>query len=207
MSRDVLLPGLSVSRETTQSLHDFADRLLQWTQHINLIAPATTAEVWERHILDCAQLFPLAQGLRWADLGAGGGLPGLVLAILAKELAPERQHILIESDKRKAAFLLQTTREMGLNCQILIARAEAAHAADADVVTARALAPLIDLLPLVERHVAREGCALLPKGRAWATEVATARQSWAFTVQDVPSQTSAEARILRLSDVKRQTIA
>ena len=205
MSREVLLPGLDVSRETADLLRRYAERLLQWTQRINLIAPGTETELWDRHILDSAQLFPLAQGRIWADLGAGGGLPGLVLAILATEHAPERQHILIESDKRKAAFLMQTAREFGLNCVIRTARAESAPPSQAQVVTARALAPLEALLPLVARHLAEGGVALLPKGRAWATEVAAARAGWDFALQDHPSHTSAEARILCLSDLKRRT--
>jgi len=205
MSREALLPGLDVSRETADLLRRYAERLLHWTQRINLIAPATATELWDRHILDSAQLFPLAQGRIWADLGAGGGLPGLVLAILATELAPERQHILIESDKRKAAFLLQTVRELGLRCDIRIARVESSPPADAQVVTARALAPLDALLPLVARHLAPGGVTLLPKGRSWATEVAAARMDWNFTLQDHPSHTSGDARILCLSDLKRRT--
>ena len=205
MSREGLLPGLDVSRETADLLRRYADRLLQWTQRINLIAPATAPDLWQRHILDSAQLFPLAQGRIWVDLGSGGGLPGLVLAIIAKELAPERRHILIESDKRKAAFLLQSARDFALNCEVRSTRAEGTPPIGADVASARALAPLDALLPLVARHLAPGGVALLPKGRGWATEVATARQAWDFTLSDHPSHTSADARILCFKDLKRRT--
>jgi 16S rRNA (guanine527-N7)-methyltransferase len=204
MSLERLLPDLSVSRETLYALDQFRERLLRWTRQINLIAPATTAEAWQRHIVDSAQLFPLApeSAQTWCDLGTGGGLPGLVIAIIARERAPLRQHMLVESDRRKAAFLVQTARELGLNCNVVPARAEGAAPACADVVSARALAPLPDLLPMVARHLAPGGCALLPKGRAWATEVDAANRLWDFALEDFPSATDPLARILRLTELK-----
>jgi 16S rRNA (guanine527-N7)-methyltransferase len=204
MSPERLLPGLTVSRETLDALDLFRDRLLRWTRQINLIAPATTPQAWTRHIVDSAQLFPLAprNADSWCDLGSGGGLPGIVVAIIAREYVPVRRHLLVESDRRKAAFLIQVSRELGLNCTVMPQRAENAAPACADVVSARALAPMAELLPMVARHLAPGGCALLPKGRAWATEVDAAHRMWEFALEEIDSVTDPDARILRLTELK-----
>jgi len=99
-----LIGGISVSRETIEKLHQYSDLILKWTKSINLIAPATVPDVWDRHIVDSVQVFQYADPNweSWVDLGSGGGLPGIVVAILATE---GQQVTLIESDTRKCLFL------------------------------------------------------------------------------------------------------
>ena len=186
---------------TEAALRAYVAALSRWQGAINLVAPDTLLDAWVRHVLDSAQLLPLAPpGARhWADLGTGGGPPGLVIAILARGTG--LRLTLVESDRRKAAFLRAQIAEHGLNATVLTDRAETAAPLGADVVSARALAPLDRLLPMVARHLAPGGVALLPKGRRWATEMAEARRAWSFDLTDHPSAIDPEARILRLSQI------
>lgn len=195
-----------VSRETTELLQVYAALLEKWSAKINLVAPGTIAQLWDRHILDSAQVFTLAprSASTWVDLGAGGGLPGLVCAILAREKMPDCKFVLIESDQRKAAFLMTATRELGLTqVQTLAHRIEAAIPQGAQVVTARALAPLPQLLALVTRHLVPGGVALLPKGRTYAEELEAARREWHFDATAHISQTDPMARVLEIKEITR----
>ncbi len=193
-----LLPGLFVAPETHAHLQAFANALARWSERINLIAPSTKSEIWWRHICDCAQLWAHAppSAKTWVDLGSGAGLPGLVIAILG---APSNLAMtLVEPDQRKAAFLRTQSALLGLTTRILTARAELVPPLAADVVSARALAPLPKLLPLVRRHLRPDGFALLPKGSDCAREVETARAFCNFHLDALPSVTDPNARILRL---------
>jgi 16S rRNA (guanine527-N7)-methyltransferase len=194
-----LLPGLDVSRETIEKLEAYTDLIRKWTPRINLIAPGSLPDLWQRHILDSAQLLPLAppHPLTWVDLGSGAGLPGIVVAILD----PAIRVTLIESDQRKAAFLRTCARELALSVTVLTERAESAASQAADVVSARALAPLAALLPLVVRHVGPAGIALLPKGKSASTEVTEALRTWTFDLQSYASHTNPDAAILRLERI------
>lgn len=196
---------LNVSRETISRLDAYEALLRKWNPAINLVSPATLAGVWERHFLDSAQLFSigaLAHG-RWVDLGSGGGFPGLVVAILALEKCPELEVLLVESDKRKSAFLSTVARELSLNVTVLAERIEAIPALRANVVSARALAPLDKLLGFANRHLSPDGLAIFPKGAGWRQELATAQESWSFKYQMSPSETESEAAILTITEVSR----
>jgi 16S rRNA (guanine527-N7)-methyltransferase len=198
------LAGVAASPQTRARLEALEALARKWTARINLVAPSTAGDLWTRHIADSAQLWPLAPpGARaWADLGSGGGFPGLVVAALAAE-AEGPAVTLIESDGRKCAFLREAARVMGLAVTVLNARAEAAAPQGASVVSARALSPLPALLPLVARHLAPGGTALLPKGRAWEAEVEAARAAgWRFALDSRPSATDPAARLLRLTDLE-----
>lgn len=196
--------GRSVSRETLERLTDFEQALLKWSPKINLVAKSTYADTWSRHILDSAQLLPLAPDPfgTWCDLGSGGGLPGLVIAILAAETAPTARVTLVESDVRKAAFLTMISAQLGLRTRILRKRIEGVLPVGAEVVSARALAPLPALLGYCHTHLAPEGVALLPKGRALAQEVEAARQSWHFDLQAQPSRLDPESAVLTIRNLR-----
>lgn len=199
-------PELSnVSRETMERLQAFVALLKRWSARINLIAPSTVSDVWQRHIIDSAQLFEYAptEARHWVDLGSGGGLPGLVCALMAQEQMPQCRFTLIESDKRKSAFLMTAIRELGLTASVLTQRIEDAPPQAADIVSARALAPLSPLLEMVERHLRPGGIALLPKGKSHAEELAAARLEWQFDAADIESQTDPLARLLILKDIAR----
>lgn len=204
MTDDTLFTN--VSRETMDLLHAYAALLAKWSAKINLVAPSTIADLWDRHIRDSAQVFALAprNATLWVDLGTGGGLPGLICAILARDQMPECKFTLIESDQRKAAFLITVARELRLsNVAVLAQRIESAPVQNAGVVTARALAPLPQLLPLVARHIAENGVALLPKGRAYADELEAARRDWQFKDIAHVSLTDPMARVLEIKEISR----
>lgn len=187
-----------VSRETLDRLSAYAALLAKWNPAINLVARSTLGDVWLRHLADSAQLFALVPpGTRvLVDLGSGAGFPGLVLAILG---VPEVH--LIESDVRKAAFLREVARVTGAPATVHAVRAEAAPAIAADVVSARALAELKDLLPLAVRFLKPSGTCLFPKGKTAADELTRAGDSWTMRADQFPSRTDPAGTLLRLTDI------
>lgn len=189
------------SPETAARLAAYRDLLLRWNSRINLISGETVADIDQRHIADCAQLQPLLpQDGPIADLGSGAGLPGLVLAILE----PEREIHLVESDKRKAAFLVEASAQLKLPMVRMHAcRAENAKLPPLSAITARALAPLMALLPYAVDFLAPSGVAVFPKGKTAEKELTEAALGWHFTFERIPSTTNPEATILRLSNIHR----
>ncbi len=199
------LRAVDVSRETLERLAAYEHLLKKWNPSINLVAKSTLPTIWRRHFLDSAQLFALARHHEghWADLGAGGGFPGLVIAIMAMERAPGLRVTCVESDQRKAAFLRTVVRELGLPARVLAERAEEAAPLQADVLSARALAPLARLLPQAERHLKPGGQALFPKGESFRDELSEALETWSFQSEEYPSITDGSAVILSLGDIRR----
>lgn len=195
--------GVHVSRETIAQLEAFAALTTKWTPKINLIAKGSVAQIWDRHIVDSAQLYHLAPTTfhKWVDLGSGGGFPGIILAIIAKEKQPNGTFVMIESDQRKAAFLRTAARELGLSVKVLAQRIEEADPQQADVVSARALTALSGLLPLALRHLSSEGICLFHKGRQAEQEVAEAQKNWSFQLEDRVSITDPEARLLAIQRI------
>jgi 16S rRNA (guanine527-N7)-methyltransferase len=204
LSRD-MVGGLDVSRETMASLRLFEAEVRRWTPVVNLISRGSTEDLWGRHIEDSAQIFracpPSAR--HWLDLGSGGGFPGLVVAVLARELRPDLRVSLVEADQRKAVFLRQTALKLGLDVVVLAERIESLAPQGADVISARALAPLVELLDLAVPHLKPDGIALFPKGARHAEEVAEARTSWAFDLDSLPSALNPDAALLILRKVHR----
>lgn len=194
-----------VSRETIERLQIYAALLEKWNPAINLVSKATLSEVWPRHFLDSAQLFALrpASATHWADLGSGGGFPGLVIALLAAERAPDLRVTLVEADLRKCTFLRTVAVETGVTPTILTERIESLAPLQADVLSARALAPLPRLLDFALRHLAPQGRALFQKGATHATEIDTALASWRFDVQKIPSKTDPASVILNIGGIAR----
>ncbi|MQX37478.1 16S rRNA (guanine(527)-N(7))-methyltransferase RsmG [Roseospira navarrensis] len=178
------LDPAAVAHDSLARLTTLVELLATWTQRINLIGPATLPDAWDRHIVESAALLPLipADARRLADLGSGAGFPGLVLAILG---APDVH--LVESDQRKAAFLREAARVTETPVTVHAHRIEALDPLAAHVVTARALAPLTDLLPMVTRHLAPEGTALLPKGRTADDELTACADRWIMRVTRRPA--------------------
>ncbi len=198
-------PALDVSRETQARLQTYAGLLEKWNPRINLVSRNTLGALWTRHFLDSAQLLDLAPETArlWCDLGSGGGFPGLVLAILAPERRPGHHFTLIESDQRKAAFLRTVLRETGAGATILDSRIEDAPPQAADIVSARALAPLPELLGLAARHLAPNGTGIFPKGARHEDELRESLELWQFRCEKLPSQTDPDAVILRISELSR----
>jgi 16S rRNA (guanine527-N7)-methyltransferase len=189
------------SPETAARLAAYRDLLLRWNTRINLISVETAGEIDQRHIADCAQLQPLLPPAGpIADIGSGAGLPGLVLAIIQ----PEREVHLVESDKRKAAFLVEAGAQLKLPMvRIHACRAENAKLPPLSAITARALAPLATLLPYADKFLAPGGIAVFPKGKTAEKELTEAALGWHFICERFPSATNPEATILRLSNIRR----
>lgn len=200
-----LFTGFSVSRETMDKLRAFERLVKKWTKGINLISKATVDHLWERHIIDSAQIYTIARPnwRCWADLGAGGGFPGIVIAILAQEQNPKAHVVLVESDQRKATFLRTAVREFDLSSRVICDRIEAIEPINADIVSARALADLPNLLSLSSRHLTQDGCAIFPKGARAAEEIVAARQDWHFALEEIQSITDQQARILKIEGISR----
>lgn len=202
MGSEVVLSD--VSRETLDLLEAYVALIRKWNPTVNLVAKSTIDQIWDRHILDSAQLRPLIQAdlTHWLDLGSGGGLPGVVVAILAREIAPEARVTLVEVDQRKSAFLREVSRQLDLNLQIATRKIEDLEPQRADVVSARALAALDALCGFADRHMAPSGFAVFPKGIRFEEELAEARKRWHFDLKEMTSLTQAEARILILSEIR-----
>jgi len=189
-----------------ERLARLAGLVRKWNPRINLVAASTLGSLEERHIADSAALWPLvpvhARGL--ADLGSGGGFPGLVLAVLAASRRPGLRIDLVESDARKVAFLTVARNDLGLdNTTIHHCRIEDCAPLGADVVTARALAPLGSLMRLAKRHLTPDGICLFPKGRNWREEVEAARGEWHFSIDTHPAAVDGEGVILQITELAR----
>jgi 16S rRNA (guanine527-N7)-methyltransferase len=200
--RDEAAVGAHVSRETGNKLALLAAELRRWQAIKNLVSPATLDEVWSRHIADSLQLADLAPEARtWLDLGSGAGFPGLVIA-LAIAGRPGAQVHLVESNGRKCAFLRHAARATGAPVKVHEARIEAVAAGFAgkvDVVTARALAPLPQLLAWSQELLKSGAVGVFPKGRDARAELTEAEKSWRFNAELLPSRTDSEARIVRVT--------
>ncbi len=205
-ARETLEAEFDVSRETMARLDAYAALLKKWNKAINLVGKATLPDLWQRHFLDSAQLFTFCppEARSWADLGSGAGLPGLVVATLAKQSRPDLRVICIESDQRKAAFLRTVIRELELNAEVRAGRIEESAPIGADIVSARALAPLPRLLSYAERHLAGQGKAIFPKGSGYLQEIEQARREWSFDIQTIPSKTDGEGAVLILGGIRRE---
>ena len=199
----------NVSRETLDKLLAYVALLEQWQPRINLVAGATLPDVWHRHIADSAQLLALApKSGKWLDIGSGAGFPGLVIAIMAHAGAGTRV-TLIESDRRKCAFLAEVARHTGISVEIHTARIEQIATQRmleaVDVVSARALAPLVRLIPLSMPFFGDATLGLFPKGRDAESEVTQARTALDFDVEMTPSLTDAAARIVAIRRPRART--
>lgn len=177
------------------------DLMLRWNQRINLVAKADNDTLWQRHVVDSAQLNDLLPpgSSPAADLGSGAGFPGLVLACMS-----ERPWHLVEIDRRKAAFLIAAAGEIGLpHVQVHTTRIENVILPPLGVLTARALAPLGHLLGFAERLLAPDGVAVFPKGRTAEAELTAVRRDWHMAMERFPSRTNPASTIFRISRIRR----
>jgi 16S rRNA (guanine527-N7)-methyltransferase len=196
-----LPPEADVPRETEERLEAFLELLLRWNSRINLVADRDPEAIRRRHIVDSLQLLPLIPAGEgpMADLGSGGGFPGLVLA-----LTTGREMHLVESDRRKSAFLIEAAARLGLpRVKVHATRIEDATLPPIAVLTARALAPLAELLPHAARLLGPGGVALFPKGRTAEAELTAAAAHWTLRVERFRSRTDPSAMLFRLSEIRR----
>jgi 16S rRNA (guanine527-N7)-methyltransferase len=196
--------GINVSRETLQRLETYAGLLVKWQAKINLVGPATLPDLWRRHFLDSAQLLPLlpaAAGIL-VDLGSGAGFPGLVLAIMTDW----RVHLL-DSDQRKCAFLRQVALDCGVVDRVTIhpKRIEQVTGIVADVVTARACAPLGELLELAEPFIGEKGTGVFLKGAQAEEELTQAQRRWTMRLDRRDSISDPAGKLLIVGQLKRKS--
>ena len=194
-----------VSRETLDRLRVYATLLEKWNPKINLVAKSTIADVWNRHMADSAQLWALApiEAKTWLDIGSGAGFPGLVIAAIAAEKSPELKVTLVESDQRKSVFLRTAARAMGLSVQVITDRIETLAPQNADILSARALSSLTQLLEFAEKHRKHGGVCLFPKGARVDSELTESSTCWHMSYETFPSVTDTDAVILRIGEFNR----
>ncbi|MBU6251979.1 MAG: 16S rRNA (guanine(527)-N(7))-methyltransferase RsmG [Alphaproteobacteria bacterium] len=201
-----LTETLHVSRETLARLDSYREMVLAETAHQNLIARSTFDVFWTRHIVDSAQLLTHIEGAPdgpWLDLGAGAGLPGIVLAILGN-----RPVHMVEERRGRIGFLNRVVQALALDQAVVHGcKVEALRLPPAAIITARAFAPLPKLFDLAHRFATPKTLWLLPKGRSAAEEVETARATWQAVFHVKQSITDSEAAILVAQNVRKAKAA
>ena len=194
-----------VSRETTARLDRFTALLLDWQSRINLIAASTVPVLWTRHIADSLQLLAIAPDARkWVDLGSGGGFPGVPIACALAEQGSAEVH-LIESNKKKAAFLREAVRITGAPAivhAVRIADFCQSFRGALDAVTARALAPLPELLSIAYPLLKKGPQGVFPKGQDVEAELTEAAKCWSIQASLVPSRTDPKSRVVVIREAK-----
>lgn len=198
---DQFATAASVSRETLERLKKYAALLADWNSRHNLISRASMDDLWRRHLWDSAQLAPLipASSKTLVDLGSGAGFPGLVLA----ELRPDLKVTLLESTAKKCRFLKAVADELGLQPEIRQVRIEDAAPQRFDVITARACAPLPDLLAYAQRFWNPGTRAFLHKGQNLAAELTQAGKSWRIDSEQHSSRSDPSGIILEIRELQR----
>ncbi|WP_337267763.1 16S rRNA (guanine(527)-N(7))-methyltransferase RsmG [Oryzifoliimicrobium ureilyticus] len=202
------IPGLAVSRETTERLEHFCSLFLKWSKTMNLSSPSTLDQLWSRHIVDSAQLYRIEPSpIHWIDLGSGGGFPGVIMAILYSE-SNDGWVDLVESNQKKAAFLRVALMETQARGKIHPVRAE--KAADlipfCDTISARAMADLDQLCGYAERWVLKNDNlrCFFHKGRDYQRELDEARSRWSFDLVEHRSVVETDSVILELHNLRQR---
>jgi len=188
-----------------EDIKTYVDLLEKWQKSINLVSTATLADVWSRHVLDSAQIYPLipANAKKVIDLGSGAGFPGLLLGLYFKHYGGPEIH-LVESDTRKCSFLTEVSNRTNTGAIVHAHRVEAIKGLKADVVTARALAPLSKLIKMSRKFDDGDTTYIFLKGQKAQEELTDARKGWKMNVTETISQTLSAATILTLKGVKHR---
>jgi 16S rRNA (guanine527-N7)-methyltransferase len=196
----------SVSRETFDRLIAFEATFRRWAARINLVAPSTLPDLWTRHILDSAQLARInSSAVAWLDIGSGGGFPGVVMALMLKE----RQGAsidLVESNRKKAAFLQTSLSQFDAPAKVHARRVEEAYGLvrQPEIITARALAPLNKLLALAEPWLKEGASGLFHKGREYPSEIRESADAWKYDLVEHKSLVDPDSVILEVSNLVRR---
>jgi 16S rRNA methyltransferase gidB len=201
-----ILQIYNVSRETKEKIEAYKTLVLEWNCKFNLISKSSVEHIWERHILDSVQLYKYIRPTDkiLLDLGSGAGFPGMVLAIMAKQLNPELSINLVESIGKKTLFLNAVKDELKLNVNILHDRIENIKMKNVDIITSRALAALSKLLDYSKPFCKTETNLIFPKGEHWADEIETAQKQWYFKYKTENSATDKFGKILCISELRRK---
>jgi 16S rRNA (guanine527-N7)-methyltransferase len=189
-----------VSRETYNNLSLYVDTLIKWQYKINLISKNTIDDIWTRHILDALQLLPLIpeKSANTIDIGSGAGIPGLILAI-----AGHANMTLIESDKRKCAFLMECARLCKVNVSIINQRIEDIIPFPADYILSRACADIQQLLHYSYPFYYKKTVCLFPKGENYAKEIGDASIQWNFGYELIQSSSDSRGKIIKMYTISK----
>ncbi|WP_439123583.1 16S rRNA (guanine(527)-N(7))-methyltransferase RsmG, partial [Marivita sp.] len=181
----------------------YLDLLTKWSPKINLVSSSSLKDAGKRHFDDSLQVASLCpdSATTWCDLGSGGGFPGAVVAIALADRGLDVT--LVESDQRKAAFMRTVSRETNVPFTVIAKRIEEVKGLKADVISARALAPLVDLLDFSDHHMDQGGTSLFMKGGTWRHEIVDAQKKWRFTYEAHKSVTQPDAAILEIGGLSR----
>jgi 16S rRNA (guanine527-N7)-methyltransferase len=199
LTPEIFVAETGVSRETLAKLQQLVDLLLKWQRAINLVAANTLEDVWRRHILDSAQLYPLLPPATRSvlDIGSGAGFPGLVLAAMGVPGVHS-----VESDQRKCAFQREAARVAGLSVTIHAQRVETLPKMQVTAIISRACADLPQLLEYAFPFMAPSSQCLFLKGQQVERELTEAGKGWKMQTERFPSRTDPTGTVLRLSHVE-----
>lgn len=199
--RAAFLAAYDVSRETLDRLDRVITALGEWRMRSNLIGPKEWPQIWTRHVGDSFQLLDhIPETARVVDLGSGAGFPGLIIAAAR----PAGHVTMIESVGKKCAFLRAAIEAAGLSASVHQGRVEQAPEIKADIVTARAFAPLPELLDYAAPWLCNGATGLFPKGERWKEELTLAQQRWIFAYQAIPSRSGGSGVILNVREAARR---
>lgn len=199
--RAAFLAAYDVSRETLDRLDRVITALGEWRMRSNLIGPKEWPQIWTRHVGDSFQLLDhIPETARVVDLGSGAGFPGLIIAAAR----PAGHVTMIESVGKKCAFLRAAIEAAGLSASVHQGRVEQAPEIKVDIVTARAFAPLPELLDYAAPWLCNGATGLFPKGERWKEELTLAQQRWIFAYQAIPSRSGGSGVILNVREAARR---
>ena len=191
------------SESILSSLDIYIELIKKWQKNINLVSKNSIDDLWNRHVLDSAQLYSLLpapkKGLYIYDLGSGAGFPGMVLAIMGR-----KDIILCESNKRKCEFLKEVSRITNTNISIVNIRAQKLDGKSALAITSRALASLDALLEISMPILREKGVCVFPKGRTWKEELTVAEKKFIINYNTVQSITSSDSKIIIITKVRKK---
>jgi 16S rRNA (guanine527-N7)-methyltransferase len=205
-AKEKLVSDFNVSRETMDALEGYRLLIVKWAKQINLVGPSTLTHFWERHALDCAQMLPLA-GPKIAslvDFGTGAGLPGLIIAALLKDSDTGCQITLVEASAKRCGFLREAARTIGVDVTILHEKIETVAPTPADIVTARAFAPLEKLLDYASPWMDLGARAIFFKGADVQSEIEQASTNWTFQSRINTSVTDSRGCVVEILNLRRR---
>ena len=192
--------GITLSERQLEQLDSYARLLTEWQQRINLIGPSTLPEIYRRHILDAAQLAPFVSRGTLLDIGAGAGIPSVILAVMTSTQITAAERI-----AKKTSFVKAAAREMGVTERLSVFTGDVRSIEKKfDIITARAVASLNDILTLAYPLAADGALYIFPKGGSVEEEIFEASKNWVMTIEEQKSITSIDGKILLLRDVQRK---
>jgi 16S rRNA (guanine527-N7)-methyltransferase len=205
-AKDTLKSTFNVSRETMEALSHYETLLIKWAKQINLVGPSTLTHFWERHVLDCAQVLPLAgpDVATAADFGTGAGLPGLIIARLMQDRSPDAHMTLVEASAKRCGFLREAARTLDVGVTIHQQKIEDTPAQAVELVTARAFAPLDKLLSYAHPWSQKGAKLIFFKGEDVQREIDQASTNWAFQSRVTQSITDSRGCLLEIVNLRRR---